>query len=380
MSIALYIHLPWCVRKCPYCDFNSHALRATLPETDYLAALVADLESALPLVEGRSVESVFIGGGTPSLFSPTGIAWLLREIAHRLPLQADAEITLEANPGTLEGDRLALFRAAGINRVSLGVQSFNAAHLAALGRIHTRDEALRAATLAARHFEHFNLDLMYGLPGQTLENALTDLEMALATGAPHLSCYALTLEPNTPFAANPPTLPDDDLAADMSDAIETRLTAESFTHYEISAFARPGFQCRHNLNYWRFGDYLGIGAGAHGKLTLPTPEGKIQILRQMRWKSPERYMRQTIARQPIQEAREVPDEQLPFEFLMNALRLAEGFSPALFEARTRLPFSCLQPRLVTAAHAGLLTMNDNGIFPTPQGRRFLNRLLEHFLD
>jgi oxygen-independent coproporphyrinogen-3 oxidase len=380
MPVALYIHLPWCVRKCPYCDFNSHAVRENLPEAEYLAALVTDLEFALPMIKDRPVDSVFFGGGTPSLFSPVGINRLLREIARRLPLQADAEITLEANPGTLEADKLASFRAAGINRVSLGAQSFNAAHLQALGRIHDRDEAIRAATLAACCFEHFNLDLMYGLPGQTLADALADLETALATGAPHLSCYQLTLEPNTPFAAHPPPLPDDDLCADMGEAIEARLAAAGFTHYETSAFARPGFQCRHNLNYWRFGDYLGIGAGAHSKLTLQAPEGKTRMLRQMRWKSPETYLRQAAIGQPIQEAHEVSAGQLSLEFLMNALRLAEGFSPALFETRTRLSFGVLQPRLAAAAHAGLLTIDDARVAPTPLGRRFLNRLLAFFLD
>jgi oxygen-independent coproporphyrinogen-3 oxidase len=377
MSVSLYIHIPWCARKCPYCDFNSHAVRESLPEAKYLATLVLDLESALPLLEGRAVASVFFGGGTPSLFSPAGIAQLLDDINKRLVLSPDAEITLEANPGTLEADKLAAFRAIGINRVSLGVQSFNATHLAALGRIHDRDDAIRAATLAARCFERFNLDLMYGLPGQTRADALADLETALMTGAPHLSCYQLTLEPNTPFAAHPPTLPDDDLCADMGEAIEARLAAAGFAHYETSAFARPGFQCRHNLNYWRFGDYLGIGAGAHSKLT-DAREGKVR--RQMRWKSPETYMRQTALGQPVQEAHEVRAEQLPFEFLMNALRLTEGFSPALFEARTQCALALLQPRLAAAAREGLLTIDDHRIAPTPLGRRFLNRLLERFLD
>lgn len=379
MPVSLYIHIPWCVRKCPYCDFNSHAIRDDLPETAYLAALVADLEFALPLVEDRPVISIFFGGGTPSLFSPASIAQLLTDIADRLKLLPDAEITLEANPGTVEADKLAAFRAAGINRVSLGIQSFNNSHLAALGRIHDRDEALRAATLAARHFSRFNLDLMYGLPKQTLADALIDVETALEIGAPHLSCYQLTLEPNTPFALQPPTLPDDDLCADMGDAIETRLTTAGFAHYETSAFARPDFQCAHNLNYWRFGDYLGIGAGAHSKLRVHQ-DGEMQTLRQMRWKSPDAYLRQTSAGNPIQEARVVPAAERPFEFLMNALRLSEGFTPALFASQTRLPFAVLQAKLTAAAREGLLEISDKRIAPTPQGRRFLNRLLERFLD
>ena len=379
MSVALYIHIPWCVRKCPYCDFNSHAVRDALPETAYLAALVADLEFALPLVKDRAITSIFFGGGTPSLFSPAGIAQLLADIAHRLDLLPDAEITLEANPGTLEADKLAAFRAAGINRVSLGIQSFNNTHLRALGRIHNRDEALRAATLAARHFPRFNLDLMYGLPKQTLADAMRDLETAIEMGAPHLSCYPLTLEPNTPFAAQPPTLPDDDLCADMGEAIETRLTTAGLTHYETSAFARAGFQCQHNLNYWRFGDYLGIGAGAHSKLTVHQ-DGETRVLRQMRWKSPEAYLRQSASGQPIQAEHAVPTEQIPFEFLMNALRLSEGFTPTLFETQTRLPFSALQLKLTAAARDGLLEISDKRIAPTSQGRRFLNRLLERFLD
>jgi oxygen-independent coproporphyrinogen-3 oxidase len=258
LPLSLYVHIPWCVQKCPYCDFNSHAVRENIPEAGYLAALVADLESALPLVWGRKIVSIFLGGGTPSLLSGEGIDTLLTALRTRLPLMHDAEITLEANPGTVEAGKFAAFRAAGINRLSLGIQSFDDAHLKALGRIHDGDEARRAIEIAARHFDNFNLDLMYGLPGQTIDQALADVEQALAFGPTHLSCYQLTIEPNTAFAAVPPSLPDPDRCADMQEAIEARLAAGGFAHYETSAFARPGRQCRHNLNYWTFGDYLGM--------------------------------------------------------------------------------------------------------------------------
>ncbi|MCX8145749.1 MAG: radical SAM family heme chaperone HemW [Azovibrio sp.] len=372
--LSLYIHVPWCVQKCPYCDFNSHAVAGEVPEAAYLAALVADLESALPHIWGRPVISIFFGGGTPSLLSAAGLDQLLMAVRARVPLQPEAEITLEANPGTLEAAKFADFRAAGINRMSLGIQSFNPAHLAALGRIHGRAEALAAARLAAQHFERFNLDLMYGLPGQTLADARADLDTALEFAPPHLSCYQLTLEPHTHFAAFPPELPDPDLCADMQDAIEARLAAAGFTHYETSAFARPGHACRHNLNYWQFGDYLGIGAGAHSKLTLHD-----RVLRQMRHKHPETYLKAVAAGQPVQEESTVAAAQLPFEFLMNALRLNGGFSPALFEARTGQSLSTLRPGLAAAAAEGLLHLTPDWIQPTDTGRRFLNRLLERFL-
>jgi putative oxygen-independent coproporphyrinogen III oxidase len=287
--LSLYVHLPWCVQKCPYCDFNSHALPAgqrprqwppAFPESDYRAALIADLESALPLVWGRRVDSIFFGGGTPSLLSGEGVEQLLAAFRSRLPLLPSAEITLEANPGTVEAEKFAAFRAAGVNRLSLGIQSFNRRHLEALGRIHDEREAFQAVAIAARHFDNFNLDLMYGLPGQTLAEAIEDLDTALGFAPPHLSCYQLTIEANTAFAARPPTLPDADTCADMQEAIEDRLARAGYLHYETSAFARPGRTCQHNLNYWLFGDYLGIGAGAHGKLTLHD-----RILRQMRWKA-----------------------------------------------------------------------------------------------
>ena len=374
LPLSLYVHIPWCVQKCPYCDFNSHEARGTIPESEYIAALIADLESALPLVWGRKVASIFFGGGTPSLLSGKGLGTLLSAIRARLPLLPDAEITLEANPGTVEADKFAAFRDAGVNRLSLGIQSFNPVHLKALGRIHDDAEARSAIEIAARHFDNFNLDLMYGLPGQTFQQALDDVEQALTFSPPHLSCYQLTLEPNTAFAATPPVLPDPDRCADMQDAIEARLAAAGFTHYETSAFAQPERQCLHNLNYWTFGDYLGIGAGAHGKLTLQD-----RVLRQMRWKQPKEYLAKISARLPLQDEFAVSAEDLPFEFMMNALRLNQGFNAALFEMRTSLPLQYIESTLRQAEKDGLIERTAQRITPTHQGQRFLNRLLEMFL-
>ena len=373
--LALYVHVPWCVQKCPYCDFNSHEASGKIPEAEYVAALIADLQSALPLIWGRPVVSVFFGGGTPSLLSPAAIDELIAAFRALAMLSPEAEITLEANPGTVEADKFAGFRAAGVNRLSLGIQSFNDAHLKALGRIHGAAEARRAAQLAGEHFESFNLDLMYGLPGQTQEQALTDIETALTFSPPHLSCYQLTLEANTRFAAFPPELPESDTCADMQDAIEARLAAAGYANYETSAFAQAGRQCRHNLNYWYFGDYLGIGAGAHSKLTLHD-----RVLRQMRWKHPNAYLENVRAGSPVHEENEVPARQLPFEFMMNALRLADGFHPALFEARTAQPLAAILPGIRAAEAENLLTVTAERIAPTLKGRRFLNVLLERFLD
>jgi putative oxygen-independent coproporphyrinogen III oxidase len=373
--LALYVHVPWCVRKCPYCDFNSHEADAAIPEAEYVAALIADLQSALPLIWGRPVVSVFFGGGTPSLLSPAAIDELIAAFRALAMLSPEAEITLEANPGTVEAGKFAGFRAAGVNRLSLGIQSFNDDHLKALGRIHGAAEARRAAQLACEHFDSFNLDLMYGLPGQTHEQALTDIETALAFSPPHLSCYQLTLEPNTRFAAFPPELPESDACADMQEAIEARLAAAGYANYETSAFALAGKQCRHNLNYWYFGDYLGIGAGAHSKLTLHD-----RVLRQMRWKHPGAYLENVRAGSPVQEENEVHARQLPFEFLMNALRLAGGFHPALFEARTAQPLTVILPGIRAAEAENLLAVTPERIAPTLKGRRFLNVLLERFLD
>ena len=373
--LALYVHVPWCVQKCPYCDFNSHEAKGEIPEREYVDALIADLQSALPLIWGRTVVSVFFGGGTPSLLSPDAIDELLAAFRALAMLSPEAEITLEANPGTVEAAKFAGFRSAGVNRVSLGIQSFNDDHLKALGRIHGADEARRAAQLAGEHFASFNLDLMYGLPGQTLDQALSDVDIALSFKPPHLSCYQLTLEPNTRFAAFPPELPEGDTCADMQEAIEAHLAVAGFANYETSAFAQNGKQCRHNLNYWHFGDYLGIGAGAHSKLTLHD-----RVLRQMRWKHPEAYLKNVRAGTPVQEETQVAASGLPFEFLMNALRLADGFPPALYESRTAQSINGILPHLLAAQADGLLSVSAERIAPTLRGRRFLNILLERFLD
>jgi oxygen-independent coproporphyrinogen-3 oxidase len=372
--LSLYVHFPWCVQKCPYCDFNSHEAREGIPEARYLAALIADLEQSLPLVWGRPVVSVFIGGGTPSLLSPESVDALLGAVRARLTLLPDAEVTLEANPGTVEAARFAGYRAAGVNRLSVGVQSFNPRHLAALGRIHDAPEARRAVELALAHFDNVNLDLMYALPGQTLAEARTDIEAAAAFGTPHLSAYHLTLEPNTAFHRAPPPLPDADLAAQMQDAVEEALAARGYEHYEVSAFARRGMQCRHNLNYWLFGDYLGIGAGAHGKIS--SADG---ILRQMKHKHPQAYLQAAERGDAVQEAHDVGLEDLPFEFMMNALRLSEGFPARLFAERTGLTLEAIRPQLDEAVSRGLLEMTAERIAPTEQGRRYLNDLLQLFL-
>ena len=373
--LALYVHFPWCVQKCPYCDFNSHAVRDEgIPEAAYLAALVADLESALPQIWGRRVHSIFIGGGTPSLISPDGLDELLTAIRMRVQLDPMAEITLEANPGTVDAGRFKAFRQAGVNRLSVGIQSFDEHHLKALGRIHGRADAIAAAEAALTHFEAVNLDLMYALPGQTLAEAEADLATALALGPGHLSCYHLTLEPNTAFAANPPEVPDPDASADMQDAIEARLAAAGYRHYETSAFAKPGRECRHNLNYWSFGDYLGIGAGAHGKLS--SHEG---IIRETRPKHPAAYLAAHQSGQFVQERRNLGAAELPFEFMMNALRLNQGFPRRLFTERTGLPFEAAEPGLLKARQQGLVEIDGDTIRPTTRGRHFLNELLMLFL-
>jgi oxygen-independent coproporphyrinogen-3 oxidase len=369
--LALYVHLPWCVRKCPYCDFNSHEKKDALPEREYVAALVADLESLLPSGWGRRVVSVFIGGGTPSLFAPESIDQLLAAVRARVPLEPGAEVTLEANPGTAEAGRFRGYREAGVNRLSLGIQSFDDAKLAALGRIHSAAEARRAIEMAQVEFDNVNLDIMYGLPQQTLDQALADARAALAFGTTHFSAYQLTLEPNTVFYSKPPPLPAHDLCADMQLAVEDAAAEAGFEHYETSAFARPGRQCRHNLNYWEFGDYLGLGAGAHGKLSFPD-----HVTRHERVKQPREYLAQagSVVEKPIAA------KELPFEFMLNALRLVNGVPTMRFEERTGLPLAAVARRLAAAAEKGLLERDPARIRPTRRGRLFLNELLQVFLD
>ncbi len=376
-TLSLYVHIPWCVRKCPYCDFNSHALRDTLPETGYLDALFADLEQDLPRALGRTITSVFIGGGTPSLFSPQAIERLLDGLAARLDLAPDLEVTLEANPGTVEQDRFRGFRAAGVNRLSIGVQSFDPRQLHTLGRIHGRDEAIRAAQVArAAGFDNFNLDLMYGLPDQTPEHALADLEQAIALEPLHLSHYQLTLEPNTLFYKQPPPLPDDDVLADMQDRCQQTLAVAGYSQYEISAYAQAGRRCRHNLNYWTFGDYLGIGAGAHGKHS-DLERGLVERLWKL--KHPRDYLAQAGTPSGIAGSRVLNKADLCLEFMMNALRLTNGTPTALFTERTGLPLAALAPALETARTRGLMTTDPHRLQASPLGLRFLNDVLELFM-
>ncbi len=372
--LALYIHIPWCIRKCPYCDFNSHEKRGEVPEAQYVEALIADLEFALPSIWGRRIGSVFLGGGTPSLFSPEAIDRILAAVRARVTVAPDAEITLEANPGTFEQAKFAGFRAAGVNRLSLGVQSFNPVHLSALGRVHDEREARIAAAAAVEIFGNVNLDLMYALPGQTVKEARADVAEALAFATPHLSFYHLTIEPNTLFHRHPPRLPDEDEAADIADAVESALTDAGYGHYETSAFSKPGRESRHNLNYWRFGDYLGIGAGAHSKLSFPE-----RIVRQVRHKQPQQYLERMARGEPLLEEREVTRGEIGFEFMLNALRLTDGVPLALFAERTGFPPTIVRKELDEAEHRGLLVRDHQHIKPTPLGRRFLNDLQAIFL-
>lgn len=373
--LALYVHFPWCVRKCPYCDFNSHEPSATgIPEDEYLEALRSDLEGALPLIWGRPIVSVFIGGGTPSLLTARGVDRLLSDIRALLPLEPGCEITLEANPGTFEAEKFAAYRTSGINRLSIGIQSFEAAKLAALGRIHDREQALAAVEVACRHFDNFNLDLMYALPGQSLAQLETDVEQAIALSPPHLSLYQLTLEPNTVFAKYPPQLPDEDVAASMHEWIERRLEQTGYRHYEVSAYARSGRECRHNVNYWSFGDYIGIGAGAHSKISFPH-----RIVRQVRFRQPASYLRHAKRREFLAESFEVSRNDLPFEFMLNALRLTDGVPCNTFLERTGLPFSSIEPALTEAERRGLIRQDHASLVPSELGRRFLSDLQALFL-
>lgn len=375
-ALSVYVHLPWCLRKCPYCDFNSHEWRAggAPPEREYLDALQADLEASLPLVWGRTVQTVFIGGGTPSLFSPEAIDRLLQMLRSHLRLAADAEITLEANPGTFEAGRFRAFSQAGVNRLSIGVQSFDDAALRALGRVHDSHQARAAIDTAAQCFASFNIDLMYALPGQDLEALERDLASALAFDPPHLSYYQLTLEPGTAFGRRPPVLPDDDTAARMQATIEQASAERGLAHYEISAYARAGHRARHNLNYWQFGDYLGLGAGAHGKLSFHD-----RIERQARWLAPRRYMQTALAGDAIESRRPVTAAELPFEFMLNALRLIEGVPATLFQERTGLTLASIARTLEAASRRGLLVDDPTALRATPLGLSFLNDLQAMFL-
>ncbi|KFC65860.1 radical SAM family heme chaperone HemW [Massilia sp. LC238] len=372
--LSLYIHFPWCVRKCPYCDFNSHEAKGELPEKEYLDAVRLDLEQSLPMIWGRKIHTIFIGGGTPSLMSAAGLDRLMSDVRTLLPLALDAEITMEANPGTFEAERFTSYRESGINRLSIGIQSFNGAHLKALGRIHDELEALRAVEIARSTFDNFNLDLMFALPGQSLDEARRDLETALSFAPPHLSMYHLTMEPNTVFAKYPPVLPDDDLSADMQDMILEATAAAGYRHYEVSAYARQGRQAKHNLNYWQFGDYLGIGAGAHSKISFPH-----RVLRQARYKQPGSFIEAARRGNPVQEEHEIARGDMGFEFMLNALRLVDGFDPNLFAERTGMSISAIAKALNEAEGKGLLYRDHKLIKPTELGQRFLNDLQEMFL-
>jgi putative oxygen-independent coproporphyrinogen III oxidase len=372
--LSVYVHIPWCVRKCPYCDFNSHEVRGELPEQEYVDAVIGDLEAALPSIWGRTVRSVFFGGGTPSLLSPVAIDRLLSALRARVSLDPEAEITLEANPGTLEAGKFAAFRSAGVNRLSIGVQSFDARYLQALGRIHDTQQAINAIEAAKTCFDNINVDLMYALPGQSVDEALDDVNKLLDLAPQHVSAYHLTIEPNTLFHRHPPSLPDDDVAADMQEAIESLLASHGYDHYETSAFALPEHQSRHNLNYWRFGDYLGIGAGAHSKISFPE-----RIVRDMRYKQPRQYLRSAAAGAPVQTSTQVDAADLPFEFMMNALRLTDGVERSLFSERTGVPISAIVARLDRATQSGLMVADHARLQPTLRGQRFLNDLLALFL-
>jgi putative oxygen-independent coproporphyrinogen III oxidase len=373
--LSLYVHLPWCIRKCPYCDFNSHEMRdGELPEQRYLDALVADLEAALPLIWGRSVHSIFIGGGTPSLFSPESIDRLLADIRARVKLPADCEVTLEANPGTFEKERFRAFRGAGVTRLSVGVQSFDDEHLKRIGRVHDSAQAMAALEEAARSFDTWNLDLMYALPGQGLGGLREEIDRALSYAPPHLSIYHLTIEPNTYFAKYPPEVPEDDTAYAMLDLITERTAAAGLNRYEVSAYARPGHHSRHNLNYWQFGDYLGIGAGAHGKLTFAH-----RVMRQVRTRDPRLYMERALAGDAIAQEEEVSRADLPFEFMLNALRLRQGFLLSEFSERTGLAITAISRALEEAERKGWITRDLQRVLPTARGFDFLSDLQALFL-
>ena len=377
--LSLYIHLPWCLKKCPYCDFNSHEVRSNGSldvdlENRYIDALLADLNQSLPLIWGRTVHSIFIGGGTPSLFSPAAIDSLLSQIRARVKLSADCEITLEANPGTFEKDRFKAFRAAGVTRLSIGVQSFNDVHLQALGRVHNAAQAIAAVHEAAQCFETFNLDLMYALPGQTIADLERDLQTALSLSPPHVSIYHLTIEPNTYFAKFPPKVPEDDTAYAMLDVMSEKLANAGLNRYEVSAFAKQDHRCKHNLNYWQFGDYLGIGAGAHSKISFAH-----RLVRQSRYREPQLYMQKAMSGNAVAQDDDIKHKELAFEFMLNALRLKDGFDTSLFYERTGLLLSSIQPALTLAVDKKLLIQTPKSIKPTERGFDFLSDLQEMFL-
>ena len=374
--LTLYIHLPWCLKKCPYCDFNSHAVPAAgLPEQAYIAALLADLEAALPLIWGRTVHSIFLGGGTPSLFSPAAMDQLLGALRARVRLEADCEITLEANPGTFEKDRFRAFRAAGVTRLSIGVQSFSDEALKALGRVHDRAQAIAAVEEAAHAFDTFNLDIMYALPGQDLAALKEDMALALTLAPPHISIYHLSIEPNTYFAKFPPQLPEDDTAYEMLDLITEMTGQAGLQRYEVSAYARPGHACRHNLNYWKFGDYLGLGAGAHSKLSFAH-----RVVRQVRFREPALYLEKALAGAFVAQETQVSRSDLPFEFMLNALRLKDGFALQLFAERTGLPMTAIEKELQLAQEKGWLERDLTTVRPSVHGYDFLNDLQSLFLQ
>ena len=377
--LSLYIHLPWCLKKCPYCDFNSHEVHsngslADQLESSYIESLLADLNQSLPLIWGRTVHSIFIGGGTPSLFTPVAIDSLLSQIRARVKLSADCEITFEANPGTFEKDRFKAFRAAGVTRLSIGVQSFNDVHLQALGRVHNAAQAIAAVHEAAQCFETFNLDLMYALPGQTIADLERDLQTALSLSPPHVSIYHLTIEPNTYFAKFPPKVPEDDTAYAMLDVMSEKLANAGLNRYEVSAFAKQDHRCKHNLNYWQFGDYLGIGAGAHSKISFAH-----RLVRQSRYREPQLYMQKALSGNAVAQDDDIKHKELAFEFMLNALRLKDGFDTSLFYERTGLLLSSIQPALTLAVDKKLLIQTPKSIKPTERGFDFLSDLQEMFL-
>jgi len=376
IPLSLYVHIPWCVKKCPYCDFNSHEARQEVPEERYIKALLTDLESELPNIWGRPLESIFIGGGTPSLFSAESIDKLLCGLRERLPLRPRMEITMEANPGTFEQERFSAYREAGINRLSIGVQSFNDAHLKALGRIHGANEAQKSAEIAKKAgFDNFNLDLMFGLPQQTIEEALSDLQQAIDCQPSHISWYQLTIEENTLFHHSPPVLPKDDLLWDMQQQGQNLLAEAGYNQYEVSAYARENKRCQHNINYWQFGDYLGIGAGAHGKLSMP--DGV--VTRHTKYRHPEKYMQSALEKAPRSSEKVLTEQDLCFEYMLNIVRLKQSFTQVDFEARTRLPFSTIEKKLSKTIEDGLMEVLEGKYSTTEKGWAFLNDVMEQFL-